>query len=141
MMNPNWLYLPVLLQIFLTLTIYCALVLAKIRAVRAGEVDAARRALHNDAWPEYVQKISNSIRNQFELPVLFYVLTFALVELNAVGIIAIVVAWAFVLSRLIHAWIHTGPNIVLMRRNVFLLGVLAIFALSALLLYEVVARL
>lgn len=141
MMNPNWLYLPVLLQIFLTLTIYCALVLAKIRAVRAGEVDAARRALHSDAWPEYVQKISNNIRNQFELPVLFYVLTFALVELNAVGIIAIVAAWAFALSRLVHAWIHTGANIVLMRRNVFLLGVLAIFALSALLLYEVVARL
>lgn len=141
MMNPNWLYLPMLLQVGLTLTVYCALILAKIKAVRAGEVDHARRALHDDAWPEYVQKINNNIRNQFELPVLFYVLVIALVELSVVGILAIAAAWVFALSRLFHAWIHIGPNVVLMRRNVFVLGVLAIFMLTAVLLYETVTRL
>lgn len=141
MMNPNWLYLPLLLQVCLTLAIYSALILAKIKAVRANEVDHTRRALHDDAWPEYVQKINNNIRNQFEVPVLFYVLVIALVELSAVGIIAIVAAWVFALSRLIHAWVHTGPNVVLLRRNIFIVGVLAIFSLTALLLYEVVVRL
>ena len=140
-MNPNWLYLPVLLQILLTLALYSALILAKIKALRTGEVDQARRALHDDAWPEYVQKINNNIRNQFEVPVLFYVLVIALVELSAVGIIAVVAAWVFALSRLFHAWVHTGSNVVLMRRNIFVVGVLAIFALTALLLYEVVVRL
>lgn len=141
MMNPNWLYLPVLLQICLTLTVYSALILAKIKAIRAGEVDNARRALHDDAWPEYVQKINNNIRNQFEVPVLFYVLVIALIELDAVGVLALLAAWVFALSRLLHAWIHAGPNVVPMRRNIFLIGVLAIFVLTALLLYEVVARL
>tara|TARA_R110001592_G_scaffold30949_11_gene109955 strand:- start:1104 stop:1529 length:426 start_codon:yes stop_codon:yes gene_type:complete len=141
MMNPNWLYLPVLLQILLTLTVYSALIFAKIKAIRAGEVNNARRALHDDAWPEYVQKINNNIRNQFEVPVLFYVLVIALIELNAVGLLALLAAWAFALSRLLHAWIHTGANVVLLRRNIFLIGVLAIFVLTALLLYEVVVRL
>lgn len=141
MMNPNWLYLPVLLQICLTLTVYSALILAKIKALRAGEVDNARRALHDDAWPEYVQKINNNIRNQFEVPVLFYVLVIALIELDAVGVLALLAAWMFALSRLLHAWIHTGPNVVAMRRRIFLIGVLAIFVLTALLLYEVVVRL
>lgn len=140
-MNPNWIYLPLLLQICLTLVIYTKLVLAKIKAVRANEVDQTRRALHDDAWPEYVQKINNNIRNQFEVPVLFYVLVLALAELSAVGIIAITAAWVFALSRLLHAWVHTGSNVVLLRRNIFLLGVLSIFALTALLIYEVVARL
>ena len=56
------------LQILLTITVYVALVVAKSRAIQAGQVDLARRALHADAWPESVQKINNNIRNQFEVP-------------------------------------------------------------------------
>jgi hypothetical protein len=141
MLNSIWIYLPVALQICLTLTLYFALIVAKSKAVRAGDVDTARRAIHHDAWPEYVQKINNSIRNQFEVPVLFYVLVLALVQLNAVGIVAVAAAWVFVLSRLYHAWIHTGPNIVVKRRNIFVLGVLAILVLTALLLLAIIGNL
>lgn len=141
MMNSTWIYIPVAIQICLTLAIYCALILAKGKAVRAGEVDHSRRALHDDAWPEYVQKINNNIRNQFEVPVLFYVLIIALVQLNAVGLVSIVAAWGFALSRLVHAWIHTGPNVVALRRNVFVLGVLAIFVLVLMLCLAILGSL
>lgn len=140
-MNPNYLYLPVLVQICLTLAVYGALIRAKIKALREGQVDNARRALHDDAWPEYVQKINNNIRNQFEVPVLFYVLVIALVQLNGVSIVAIAAAWIFALSRLAHAWIHTGANVVRLRRNIFLLGIASVFVLTALLLYEIVVAL
>ncbi len=140
-MNPNYLYLPVLVQICLTLAVYGALIRAKVKALREGQVDNARRALHEDAWPEYVQKINNNIRNQFEVPVLFYVLVIALVQLNGVSIVAIAAAWIFALSRLAHAWIHTGANVVRLRRNIFLLGIASVFVLTALLLYEIVVAL
>jgi hypothetical protein len=82
----------------------------------------ARRGLHEDAWPESVLQINNSIRNQFELPVLFYVVCFALWAMEAVGIVALVAAWLFVLSRIVHAWIHLTSNYIPNRRRTFTVG-------------------
>lgn len=112
----------VLVQIFLTIAMYIKLNAAKRKAVLRGEVDEARRALDDDAWPDSVRKINNNIRNQFEVPVLFYVLVLALVELNAVNYASVVVAWLFVLSRIAHAYVHTGSNYVPLRRRIFTFG-------------------
>jgi hypothetical protein len=94
----------------------------KIRELKAGNVDMARRGLHENAWPESVLQINNSIRNQFELPVLFYVVCFALWAMEAVGIVALVAAWLFVLSRIVHAWIHLTSNYIPNRRRTFTVG-------------------
>jgi hypothetical protein len=64
--------------------------------------------------------------------VLFYILIFMLWELGGVGTGAIVLAWAFVISRVIHAYIHTGTNYVPLRRKVFMFGALMVLALSVL---------
>jgi hypothetical protein len=83
-----YIFLPLLLQVLLTVAVYLALSVAKSRAVEQGLVDPQRRALHEDAWPESVQKINNNIRNQFEVPVLFYVLVITLYLLDAAGMLA-----------------------------------------------------
>ena len=132
-MSREMIFLPVLLQILLTLTMYVALSRAKSRALRDGTVDPARRGLHDDAWPDAVLKINNNIRNQFELPVLFYVLSILLWLLDAVHAIAIVAATAFVLSRIVHAGIHLSINAVPPRRHTFTVGWLAVFALKPML--------
>lgn len=132
--NRDLIFVPVLAQIALTLAVYVVLIKAKVRAIRAGECDQARRPLYDDAFPEYVLKINNNLRNQFELPVLFYVLAFALWALDAVGILALSVASLFVASRILHAWIHCTSNIVAQRRRVFTVGwwlVVAMLALAA----------
>ncbi len=118
-MSRNWILAPVLVQVLLTLLMYVALIRAKTRAVKVGTVDLARRALHDDAWPDDVQQVNNNIRNQFQLPVLFYVLAFSLWAMDAVGVAALAVAWLFVASRLVHAWIHVGSNYVPHRRRAF----------------------
>ena len=121
-MQQNMILLPVLIQVLLTLLVYVALAKAKARALRAGLVDLDRRALHDDAWPESVIKINNDIRNQFELPVLFYVVTIILWQLSETGLLAQLLAWSFVASRIVHAWIHLGSNYVPARRKVFMFG-------------------
>lgn len=138
-MNPASIFLPVLVQMLLTVALYVALQRAKARAVRAGEVDEARRALHDDAWPDYVLRVNNSIRNQFELPVLFYVLCVLLWELQVAGTLAQLLAWAFVLSRIAHAWVHTGANAVPLRRRVFTLGVVLLCLMWLLVAWRLVA--
>ena len=139
-MNSRLILYPVLVQVFLTMAVYVQLNFAKLRALRRGEVDLARRALHDDAWPDGVIKINNNIRNQFEVPVLFYVLCFAFVVLDAVTMPALVLAWLFAASRVAHAYAHVGPNYVPVRRRVFMLGCVVVVAMALLALYELLRR-
>jgi len=127
-------FLPVIVQVLLTLAVYIALAIAKGRALKTGNVDEERRALYEDAWPESVLKINNNIRNQFQLPVLFYVLAIVLWSLGAAGAFTRLVAWLFVASRIVHAYIHIGSNYVPYRRKAFMFGavMLMIMAIQAL---------
>jgi len=131
-MNRNQIFGPVLVQVLLTPVVYLLLARAKARATKLGQVDMARRALHQDAWPENVMKINNNISNQFELPVLFYAVCFALWALDAVGMAALVAAWLFAASRIVHSWIHIVPNYVPVRRTAFTFGWLMVVVLALL---------
>ena len=139
-MDGKLIFVPVLLQVLLTLSLYLALNVAKSRAARRGQVDEARRALHEDAWPDHVRQINNNIRNQFEVPVLFYVLVFMLWALQAAGPMAQGAAWLFVLSRVWHAVVHTGSNRVPLRRRIFMFGCGMVFVLAALAGWALLAR-
>ena len=131
---------PVLVQVLLTLVVYVALIKRKIAAMRTGRVDMERRALHDDAWPDDVMQINNNIRNQFELPVLFYALAFALWALHAVHEAALVVASGFVLSRIVHCWIHVSSNFVPARRRAFTVGWWLLAAMALLVAWELGKR-
>ena len=107
-MNNHLIFYPIIAQIILTLWLFVQLATRKGKAVKLSQVDESRRALFDDAWPDEVIAVNNCIRNQFEAPVLFYVLSMLLYALNAVSPLALAVAWLFVLSRLAHAFVHTG---------------------------------
>jgi hypothetical protein len=140
-MNRDLIFGPVLVQVALTLFVYVVLIRTKIRAMRAGKVDLARRALHNDAWPDDVMQINNNIRNQFELPVLFYVLSLMLWALHAVHWLALITAAVFVASRVVHVYIHIGTNYVPARRRAFTVGWYALAAMALLVMLELGRRL
>jgi hypothetical protein len=129
-MKATLIFAPMLVQVLLTIGMYIALQRAKWRAVRSGEVDEARRALHDDAWPDYVRQINNNIRNQFEVPILFFVLCFMLWALESTGLAVQTLAWIFVSSRLAHAWVHARSNRVPLRRRFFVVGVAAVAAMA-----------
>jgi len=119
-----------LAQVLLTVGIYLALLQRKRRAIADGSVDRARLALHDDAWPAPVRLVNNNLRNQFELPVLFYVLVLLILQIGRPGLAAVVLAWLFVAVRIAHAWVHIGSNHVPTRRNVFALGAVAVLGLA-----------
>lgn len=120
---------PVLAQVFLTLLMFFLLGARKSQAVKAGLVDRQKAALNNRAWPDNVVQVSNNINNQFELPILFYVIALLLFSVDAVGIVALVLSWLFVISRYIHAYIHTHSNYVPMRMRVYIIGSVTVIAL------------
>ncbi len=135
-MNSSHIIWPILAQIFLTLIMIIMLGMRKAKAVKAGEVNRQQAALNNRVWPEDVVKVSNNIANQFEVPVLFYVLCLALFSIDAAGMVALVLAWLFVLSRFAHAYVHIGSNYVPMRFRLFLVGCLVLIAIFILVAWE-----
>ncbi|WOJ94817.1 MAPEG family protein [Congregibacter variabilis] len=137
-MENNLIFAPVALQVALTLWLYIALAIAKSGATKRGEVNEERRALHDDAWPDSVLKINNNIRNQFELPMLFYVLVIVLWSMDAVNTYVHISAWAFVVSRIVHMTVHTGSNYVPLRRRVFMLGGFILIGLVGFLAYKLI---
>lgn len=128
-MNSNEIFLPVLVQILITITGFMLLGVRKTRAVKSGQVDMEKTALDNDAWPDYVLMVSNNIRNQFQVPVLFYVLCFLLYSIDAVSTAVLYLAWAFVITRAIHAYIHMSSNFVPARFSIFTIGFLIMIAM------------
>ena len=128
-MNSNLILMPALLQVFTTFIAYTLMRIRRNRASRNGEVNESRRALDDDAWPDYVRQANNNVRNQFELPVLFYFLTLLLWNLHAVGPWSLGAAWLFALSRLLHLMVHTGRNHLPTRRLVFTFGLGMVFLL------------
>jgi len=135
-MNPNNIIWPVLAQISLTLITFIILGARKSKAVKAGEANRKQTALDNRAWPEGVVQVSNNIANQFELPVLFYILCLLFYSTNAVSMIAVILAWIFALSRFAHTYIHIGSNYVPMRFRLFLTGSFVLIAMLILVAWE-----
>ena len=137
-MDPEQIFLPVVVQILITIGGFMLLGIRKAKALKAGGVDTSKTPLNNDAWPDNVLMVSNNIRNQFQVPVLFYVLCFLFYSINAVTSTVIYLAWAFVATRIIHAYIHISSNHVPARFRVFALGfvimvIMTIYATKALL--------
>lgn len=132
-MNTELLLAAVLVQVSLTLLVFILLAKRKAKAIKNGEVDRKKAALHNDAWPDYVLQISNNIQNQFQTPVLFYALSFAFIVIDQVDTLVLAGAWIYALSRLVHAYIHTTSNYVPNRMRVFTLGALVLVYMAGLL--------
>jgi hypothetical protein len=114
--------LPVLVQIALTFALLFWSGYVRVGLTRRGEVKIRDIALRQANWPEQSTKISNSFHNQLELPILFYVLVaFALLTRKA-DLLFVVLSWIFVLSRLLHAYIHVTTNRVSRRFLMYTVG-------------------
>jgi hypothetical protein len=129
-MSNSSVILPVLIQLSLTLLMFLLLGVRKTRAIKAGNVDRTKTALDNKAWPEDVVKVSNNIANQFQTPVLFYMLCILFYVTNTVSTLVIVLAWIYVISRLIHAYVHITSNYVPARFKIFIVSVLTLIVMT-----------
>ena len=111
--------LPVFLQILLTFVLMVWMAVSRTGALKRKELHIRDMALGQQAWPARVTQISNAFHNQLQLPVLFYVLVAFVLITNSVTVTLVVLAWLFVATRLVHAYIHTGSNYVPWRAYVF----------------------
>jgi hypothetical protein len=110
-----------LLQVALTLGLMLWLGRIRVGLITSREVRMKAIALDSNAWPDRAKQIANAFDNQFQLPVLFYVVV--LLSLWRGGSwIDVALAFAFVALRLAHAFIHTTSNHVPRRFFVYIAG-------------------
>lgn len=122
MVTVSMLLQPVCVQVVLTLGLMIWLGMRRFSLLRSGVVDARTVALGEPNWPRSVLQLGNAVRNQFELPVLFYLVVVLALLGDVAGTFLLILAWAFVISRLLHALIHVTTNNVPRRMAVFVFG-------------------
>lgn len=127
-MSQSAIVLPAVVQALLSFT-----VLVLMGPARAQSMREQRQSLTDpdvrigrNSWSEQATKISNNYKNQFELPVLFFAAVGYALVLKQADAWMTVLAWAFAVTRIAHTVIHIGPNIVMWRGVVFLLGAAAL---------------
>jgi len=128
-MSIKMILLPVFVEVALTFALMFLMGRARVAAVKSGQTKMADVALGQLNWPPKVQQISNSYASQFQVPVLFYVLTVLAIVTHHADYLFLVLAWLFVITRLVHAYIHTGSNYVRHRFNAFLIGAIILMAM------------
>jgi hypothetical protein len=126
---------PVAAHLLLIALLYAWLTVERQAAVLRREASLATFRTKEEE-PLRARLVSNNLSNQFELPVLFYVLAMTLYATNAVTQAQLGLAWAFVGARLLHTLVHVfSPNVAL-RGGVFTLNFLALAAMWVLFLWE-----
>lgn len=121
--------LPVFVLVFLTFALLLRTAFERTSNFRSGEVRPDDIALGEPGWPKKTTQFGNAFKNQLELPVLFYVLI-AFILITRVGdLLLLVLAWIFVILRLLHAYVHTTNNVVLVRGRVYGAGLVVLLAM------------
>jgi len=129
--------------VMMGLTLFCMLRLGHLRylAVKRGEVDPRFFSLYRGYdEPEKLAVYSRHVSNHFEAPVLFYVVSLIALTTDQTGTVVVGLAWAYVALRFVHSYVHLTRNIVIVRFRVFILSMIALFALWAAVLTNVMRQ-
>jgi hypothetical protein len=121
-MTVQMILLPLFVEVILTFVLLFTMAPLRTRDFASGAVRPDDIALREQKWPKRTTQFANAFSNQFELPVLFYVLTILEYVTHLAGIIFVVLAWIFVIFRILHAYVHVTSNIVRLRGAFYAIG-------------------
>jgi len=126
-MSVQMVLLPVFVLVGLTFALLLWMATVRTRALTGKEIRIKDIALGQPNWPERATQIGNCFSNQFELPLLFYVLIALALPLRHADLIIVVLSWVFVVTRLIHAGIFVTSNDLRQRSLAWFAGVVVLF--------------
>jgi hypothetical protein len=136
-MSVQMILLPLFVEVILTLVLWSWMAVLRTRDFNSGAVQPDNIALREPNWPKRTTQLANAFANQFELPVLFYVLTILEYVTHLAGIVFVVLAWVFVISRLLHAYVHVTSNVVRLRGALYGVGAFVLIIMWVIYIVEV----
>ena len=121
--------LPVFVLIGLTFALLLWMAGSRRNALVGGQTKIRDIALGQSNWPVRATQIGNCFKNQFELPVLFYILIAIALPLRHADFVIVLLSWVFVVTRFVHAGIFVSSNDLGRRSMAWLAGVLVLLAM------------
>ena len=101
---------PLFVQVLLTFAVMLGMMYLRTTSLQRGETRVEMIANREPNWPPRATQFGNAFSNQFELPVLFYVLTILVIETKHAELMFVLLAWVFVALRLLQAFVHVTAN-------------------------------
>jgi hypothetical protein len=128
-MSAQMVLLPVFVLVGLTFALLLWMAGVRRQALVGGETRVRDVALGQPNWPTRATQIGNSFKNQFELPLLFYILIALALPLRHADLFIVLMSWVFVITRFAHAGIFVTSNDMKQRSLAWFAGVLVLFAM------------
>jgi hypothetical protein len=121
--------LPVFVQVLLSFVLLFWMAYYRVTLIRSGKIRPRDVALREPNWPPHVQQLQNAVLNQFELPVLFYALMALVMITRQADFLLVLLAWVFVILRVLHAYVHVTSNHMARRGPLFGAGAFVLAAM------------
>jgi hypothetical protein len=126
-MSVRFVLLPLFVEVLLTFGVMFGMMYFRTSTLRRGETRLADISLREPNWPRRATQFGYAFANQFELPVLFYILTILVIITRHADLLFVLLAWIFVLMRVLQAVVHVTNNNVRMRGAYYGVGSLILF--------------
>jgi hypothetical protein len=130
MLSTNATLWPMIAHAALVFFLYWRLSTKRVAAVKAGRVQASQFR-ENLQEPAESLLVHNNLKNQFELPVLFYAISLTLYVSTADNWGTVALGWLFVLVRYAHSYVHLTSNQLRYRRPLFMLSFFTVVVMWA----------
>lgn len=130
-------FYPMFAMAILSIGVALYLFSLRVSMSKAGVVDPRVFKLNKSKdIPDILVQTSNNFSNLFEIPVLFYAACLAAIVTSQQTITLQILAWLFVLSRIIHTYIHLTRNKIIPRLFAFISGVILVLIMWIVLLLQ-----
>jgi hypothetical protein len=136
-MTTQAILLPLFVEVILTFLLLFWLAPLRTRDFNAGIARPDNVALREPNWSPRALQVGYSFSNQFELPVLFYILTILAYVTHLAGVAFVVLAWIFVIFRILQAYVHVTSNKIRVRGAFFGIAAIALALNWAIYIFEV----
>lgn len=120
---------PTLAMIFWIFVVGVVLAIRRKNAFTSGAVRPADVSVSTERYPVPARLATANFTNQFESPVIFFAVVMVAMETGATGYVMALLAWLYVATRVIHTFIHVGPNKLPLRGAVYGIGFIALFCM------------
>jgi len=132
-MNQAEIFGPFFAMIFLTIVVWAYMYSRRIPFIRSRQLTPEQLTPVEFArlQPPAVSNPSDNLKNLFELPLLFYVLSLYLFATNQVDAVYVLAAWCFVAFRCLHSAVHCTFNLIMLRFLLYLVSSLALWFIAA----------
>ncbi len=134
---PNLILYPIFAMFFLVAFVLARMARMRVAAVGSGKMSVRFYRTYDDGEePKELRVVTRHFINLFEMPVLFYVGVILTYISQEVSYWMVLCAWAYVVVRYVHSYVHLTSNNVLVRFRLYFASGLVLLTLWVSLLIQ-----